>query len=245
MNLKDKVAIITGGASGIGYACCENFLNHGAKVVMADWNENVEEIADKFHNENIIGIRVDVSNEEEVKSLIETTVKKYGKLDIMVANAGIGSRYAAHEETMEEWNQVLGVNLTGVFLSCKYAINRFLEQKTPGAIINTASILGLVGSQASIAYCAAKGAVVNMTRAMAVSYAKENIRVNAIAPGYVETAILKDVPDEILKLIAQAHPIGRLGKSEEIASVVNFLASDEASFLTGAIIPVDGGYVSQ
>lgn len=245
MNLKDKVAIVTGGASGIGYACCENFLNHGAKVVMADWNENVQAIADKFQNENIIGIRVDVSNEEEVKSLIDKTIEKYGKLDIMVANAGIGSRYAAHEETMEEWNKVLGVNLTGVFLCCKYSILRFLEQKTGGSIINMASILGLVGNPNAFAYCATKGAIVSITRSMAIAYAKQNIRVNAIAPGYVETPILTGITEEGREFLKQAHPIGRLGRPEEIASAVNFLASDESSFLTGATIPVDGGYVSQ
>ena len=240
---KEKVAVITGGASGIGLATAKKLLSEGANVVLVDWNEDVSRIAENL-NERALGIRCDVSSDTDVKKCVEDIIKKYGHINYLVANAGIGGGpNKAHEVSIDEWNKVIGVNQTGIFLMNKYVIKNMLENGG-GAIVNTSSMYGLVGANMSFADYDSKGAINQITRSLALSYARDNIRVNAIAPGYVDTPILAMVPDDSKAAMANQLPIGRLGKDTEIADLICFLLSDEASFITGAIVPIDGGYTA-
>lgn len=240
----EKVAIITGGASGIGLATAKKLLGEGANVVLVDWNQDVSDIA-KNLGKNCIGIRCDVSCDTNVQETISKIMEKFGHIDYLVANAGIGGGpNKAHEVSIDEWNKVIGINQTGIFLINKYVINEMLKTGK-GAIVNTSSMYGLVGTTMSFAYSASKGAINQMTRSLALTYAHDNIRVNAIAPGYVDTPILASVPKEMKDAMANQLPIGRLGKDVEIASLICYLLSDEASFITGAIISIDGGFTAQ
>ena len=167
------------------------------------------------------------------------------KLLINMANAGIGgSPNKAHEVSFEEWNKVVSVNQSGIFLMNKYVITEMLKTGG-GAIVNTSSMYGLVGTTMSFTYSATKGAINQMTRSLALTYARDNIRINAIAPGYVDTPILAQIPQEAKEAMANQLPIGRLGKDDEIANLITYLLSENASFITGAIIPIDGGYTAQ
>jgi len=243
--LNNKVAIVTGGASGIGLAIAQKLLKDGAKVVIADIADKGQEVANELGDESKVRFfKVDVSNKDQVKETIAQTANWYGSVDIVVANAGIPSDTPCHLETPEAWQEVINTNLTGVFHTNKYAIEQMRKQEKGGSIINMASILGLVGDPDAITYSAAKGGVVNLTRSLGVAYAKEGIRVNAIAPGYIQTPLLTQLDAEKVKAMVNTHPIGRLGQTEEVANVVSFLASDEASFIVGATIPVDGGYTA-
>ena len=240
---KEKVAVITGGASGIGLATAKKLLSEGANVVLVDWNEDVSRIAEHL-NEKALGIRCDVSSDTDVKKCVEDIIKKYSHINYLVANAGIGGGpNKAHEVSIDEWNKVIGVNQTGIFLMNKYVIKNMLENGG-GAIVNTSSMYGLVGTTMSFAYSASKGAINQMTRSLALTYARDNIRVNAIAPGYVDTPILAEVPKDMKDAMANQLPIGRLGKDTEIANLICYLLSDEASFITGAIVPIDGGFTA-
>ena len=240
---KEKVAVVTGGASGIGLATTKKLLSEGANVVILDLKMD-EEIINSL-GENILYLKCDVSNEENVKNCIEEIIKKFNHIDYLVANAGIGgSASKPHEVSMDEWNKVISVNQTGIFLLNKYVINEMLKNGK-GAVVNTSSMYGLVGSTTSFAYSASKGAINQMTRSLALTYARENIRVNAIAPGYVDTPILSMVPDNIKEAMGNELPIGRLGKDTEIANLICYLLIDDASFITGAIIPIDGGFTAK
>lgn len=240
---KEKVAVVTGGASGIGLATTKKLLSEGANVVILDLKMD-EEIINSL-GENVLYLKCDVSNEENVKNCIEEIIKKFDHIDYLVANAGIGgSSSKPHEVSMDEWNKVISVNQTGIFLLNKYVINEMLKSGK-GAVVNTSSMYGLVGSTTSFAYSASKGAINQMTRSLALTYARENIRVNAIAPGYVDTLILSMVPDNIKEAMGTELPIGRLGKDTEIANLICYLLSDDASFITGAIIPIDGGFTAK
>ena len=247
MRLHDKVAIITGGTFGIGESTALLFAKEGAKVVIAARNlEKGEKVVQKIKElgGEALFVKTDVSKEEDVKNLVEETIHTFGKVDILFANAGVGDMGDLDTVTLENWNYTLSVDLTGVFLCNKYVIPH-MEKIGGGSIINCASILGHVGQPSVTAYAAAKGGVVNMTRTAAVTYAKKGIRINAICPGYIETNILDGLSDELLEHLKSLHPIGRLGKPEEVANAVLFLASDEASFVTGANLLVDGGYTAQ
>lgn len=240
---KEKVAVVTGGASGIGLATTKKLLSEGANVVILDLKMD-EEIINSL-GENVLYLKCDVSNEENVKNCIEEIIKKFDHIDYLVANAGIGgSASKPHEVSMDEWNKVISVNQTGIFLLNKYVINEMLRGGK-GAVVNTSSMYGLVGSTTSFAYSASKGAINQMTRSLALTYARDNIRVNAIAPGYVDTPILSMVPDNIKEAMGNELPIGRLGKDTEIANLICYLLSDDASFITGSIIPIDGGFTAK
>ena len=240
---KEKVAVVTGGASGIGLATTKKLLSEGANVIILDLKMD-EEIINSL-GETALYLKCDVSNEENVKNCIEEIIKKFNHIDYLVANAGIGgSASKPHEVSMDEWNKVISVNQTGIFLLNKYVINEMLKSGK-GAVVNTSSMYGLVGSTTSFAYSASKGAINQMTRSLALTYARDNIRVNAIAPGYVDTPILSMVPDNIKEAMGNELPIGRLGKDTEIANLICYLLSDDASFITGAIIPIDGGFTAK
>ncbi|HYG57207.1 MAG TPA: SDR family NAD(P)-dependent oxidoreductase [Symbiobacteriaceae bacterium] len=247
MRLNGKVAIVTGGASGIGLATVERMAREQAKVLLADYARTGLEVAAELKGKGyaVEFFHVDVSSEEQVSAMVAKAVELWGRLDIMVANAGIGSLGKADELALESWNQVLGVNLTGVFLCAKHAIPA-MRKHGGGSIINTASILGHVGFPGATAYAAAKAGVVNLTHNLAIDYAKENIRVNAVCPGFIATPMVQGaLTEEQAKGIAAMHPMGRLGRAEEVANAILFLASDEASFVTGSSLFVDGGYTAQ
>lgn len=247
MRLEGKVAVITGGTFGIGESTALLFAKEGAKVVIAARNvEKGAKVVNAIEEEGgeALFVRTDVSKDEDVKNLIQETVNTFGKVDVLFANAGVGDIGDIDCVSLDDWNRTIGIDLTGVFLSNKYAIAE-MKKNGGGSIINCASILGHVGQPAVCAYAAAKGGVVNFTRTLAVENAKNGIRVNAVCPGYVETNILDGLDDGMLENLRSLHPIGRLGKPEEIAYPVLFLASDESSFVTGANLLVDGGYTAQ
>lgn len=253
--LEGKVALVTGGASGIGRATALTSAREGAKLIIADMNTDGGQQTVHMITENggeATFMQVDVSSATEVEAMVAKAVEIYGRLDCAHNNAGIGARprVPLHEYPEENWHQVISINLTGVWLCMKYEIAQMLQQDGGGAIVNTASIMGLVGSWSpgSIAYNASKHGVVGLTKTAALEYAKSGIRVNAVCPGYIRTPMventLSQVP-EIEKQIVSRHPIGRLGKPEEIAEAVVWLCSDAASFVTGHTMTVDGGYVAQ
>lgn len=244
-HLKDKVAVITGGASGIGLATVEAFLDKGAKVVLSDYNaEDGQKHADRLSEKgDVMFVKTDVSNESEVKALIDKTVESYGSVDVLFNNAGIGAQGATHELTYEDYSKVIKINQDGVFFGSKYAVQQ-MRKNGGGVVINCASILGIVGEPTAYAYNASKGAVVLMTKSLALQYAKDNIRCAAVAPGYVESGMVnREALGEYYDNLVDKHPIGRLGVPEEIAHAVVFIAENE--FLTGITLPVDGGYTSQ
>lgn len=241
---QEKVAVITGGASGIGLATARLLLEKGAFVAIVDNNTSVLEVADRL-GEACLGVVCDVASEEQVIDCVQKIIEKFKRIDFLVANAGIGgSASLPHEVSFDEWNRVVGVNQTGIFLINKYVIAQML-QTGGGAIVNTSSMFGLVGSATSFAYAATKGAINQMTRSLALAYAKNNIRVNAIAPGYVDTPILAQVPQDIKMVMANQLPIGRLGRDEEIAHLICALLSTDLAFMTGSIVAIDGGYTAQ
>lgn len=244
-DLKGKVAVITGGASGIGLATVEAFLDKGAKVVLSDYNVvDGQKQADRLSSKgDVIFFKADVSVEDEVEALIHKAVETYGSVDVMFNNAGIGVQGETHNLTYEDYHKVIRINQDGVFFGSKHAV-RQMKKNGGGVVINCASILGIVGEPTAFAYNASKGAVVLMTKSLALQYAKDNIRCAAVAPGYVETGMVnKEALGEYYDNLVDKHPIGRLGAADEIAHAVVFIAENE--FLTGITIPVDGGYTTQ
>jgi len=251
MRLKDRVAIITGAGSGIGRASAILFAKEGAKVVVADFVpqsglETVDII--KKNGGEAISVDADISKASDAEKTVKSAVKIYGKLDILFNNAGINLERTVTETTEPEWDRVQNINLKGVFLCSKYAIPEMIRGGG-GVIINTASIRGLVGQYHLAAYCASKGGVVLLTKAMALDYGSNNIRVNCICPGGIETpmhlaflATLKDPELEVQETLKKI-PLGRMGQPEDVARVALFLASDESAYLTGLAIPVDGGRI--
>ncbi len=248
MRLKDKVAIITGAASGIGKATAKLFAEHGAKIVVADIDidggeQTVADIQDVGHFAKYI--KTDVTIKVDTQNVVSQTVDSFGKLDILFNNAGIAMRLPVSELPEDDWHRCLDVNLNGVFLCAKAAIPA-MQKNGGGVIINMSSIYGLVGADVRAAYVASKGAVTNLTRGMALDYAQDNIRVNCICPGFVETPLVAGViktPNEYQKL-ADKHPMRRLGQPVEIAYGALYLASDESAFVTGIALPIDGGYTA-
>lgn len=246
MRFEDKVAIVTGGAGGIGGETVKALASEGAKVVIADFADSAQEFSDQLNRDGLdtYFVKTDVTNEENVKNLVTATVKKYGKVDLLVANAGIGLDGPIHELSYADWKKTIGINLDGVFLSDKYVIEQMRKQETGGAIVNTGSIHGLAGKEGIIAYGASKGGVKLLTQSLGATYAKEGIRVNSINPGYIDTPLLQQLPEEIYNELVKLHPIGRLGKPEEVAKGILFLLSDDASFIVGSNLLMDGGYTA-
>lgn len=239
MDLNNKVAIVTGASSGIGKAIAERMAWEGAEVVVADVDESGRKVADEIEGKFV---KCDISDYDQIEELINTAIEEYGKLDIMVNNAGIGSLSGIDDMDKEEYEKVRSVDLDGVVYGTKLAVPHLEE--TEGCIINIASIYGLVGDTGATAYQAAKGGVVNFTRSVADDLADTPVRVNAICPGYIKTAMTEDLPEDFRDHVINETPMKRMGEPDEIASVAVFLASEEASYMTGAIIPVDGGWTS-
>jgi NAD(P)-dependent dehydrogenase (short-subunit alcohol dehydrogenase family) len=250
--LEGKVALITGAASGIGLASADYFCREGAAVALVDnQGQRAEEEAGRLRGagHRALALAADVTRSEQVRAAVERTAREFGRLDVLFANAGIGYTGELVATSDDDWDQVMAVNAKGVFLSCREAVRQMLAQKPAGgALVINGSISGLVGIPGQAPYAPSKGAVVEMTRQLAVEYARRGVRVNCVCPGTVDTPVLRRAmamsadPQEFLNMLIAGHPVGRIGRGEEIAAAVAFLASDEASFITGAILPVDGGY---
>ena len=245
MRLKDKVAIVTGANSGIGRAVAEKFVSEGAKVVFSDINGDESSVSE--FGEAAIFVRCDVTKSKEVDELVAKAVEKFGKLDIIVNNAGIGGLGGIVDVTDESWNKTIEINLSGVMYGMRAAAKEMKKNAAGGSIINTSSILGSVGFEGAIAYCAAKGGVVQLTRSGALDLAKDKIRANAVAPGFIETGMTKDVlaASEFNKFVISSTPLGYVGEPADIANAVLYLASDESRYVTGTVLFVDGGWTAK
>lgn len=247
--LENKVAIITGAASGIGRETALLFAKEGAKVTVSDINEEagnkvVEEI--KKQGGEAIFVKANTAKPADSENLVRETVKAFGGLHISVNNAGVGNEFnKVADVTVEDWQRVIDINLSGVFYGMKYQIPEMIKSKG-GSVINIASILGNVGAANLAPYVASKHGVVGLTKTGAVEYATQNVRVNSVGPGYIYTGLVNEqsMGKEGIQALESLHPMQRLGESKEIAAMLLFLASDEASFVTGGYYPVDGGYLS-
>ena len=255
MRLQDKVTIITGAGRGIGRGCAQAFAREGAFVVVADVDEAMaQECAEAIVADGGTAVfhSVDVSDPAQVKGMVEKAIAEFGRLDILVSNAGIGGRKFGdgpiHECTLEGWETIMNVNLRGTFLACKYALPELL--KTKGNIITMASVLGLVGTQGlydTHAYMTSKAAIIGLTRNIATYYAKDGVRANSIAPGLVDTVMAtrtQSDPD-LLAQVGFWQPLGPVGEIGDVAETAVSLASNDAKFITGITIPVDGGWSAQ
>ena len=244
-----RVVVVTGAGSGIGRAMAAAFAAEGARVVAADRDRaSAEETARAL--ENVVPARVEVSDPASVVSLIADTKAHQGRLDILCNNAGIGSSKTVVDCEPDEWDRLFAVNVRGVYLGCKYAIPLMIEQGG-GAIVNTASVAGLVGLPNRAAYCATKGAVVTLTKQIAVEYVAKGIRCNCICPGTVDTPWVGRLlaesadPEKLRAELVARQPMGRLGNAEEVAQAALYLASDDAAFMTGTALVIDGGLMAR
>jgi NAD(P)-dependent dehydrogenase (short-subunit alcohol dehydrogenase family) len=249
VRLEGKVAIVTGGGSGIGRAAAELFALEGARVVVADYQVEAGEetvCAIRDAGGEALFVQVDVSDASQVQAMVRAALDAYGGIDVLFNNAGILHFGTALNTEEKDWNRVIHVNLTGVFL-CSKAVIPYMMERGGGSIINTSSSTGAHDAAENIAaYVASKGGVTLLTRAMAIDHAKDHIRVNAIAPGPTDTPMLRDnLSPQQLEDFAATFPMRRLGRPEELACAALFLASDEASFVTGTVLAVDGGQTAQ
>lgn len=249
--LQHKVTIVTGGASGIGRAAVELFAEEGAAVVCADVQDEAgRALADALSaaGKSCLYVHADVSRDEDIQAMVQLAVSHFGRLDVLFNNAGIeGDQALTADASIENFDRVLAINLRGVFLGMKHGIKAML-QHGGGAIVNNASVAGLVGFPAISAYCAAKGGVVQLTKTAALEYATQGIRVNCVCPGVIETPMVERFTHGIAEAtaaMAAMEPVGRMGTAREVAQLALFLASDRASFMTGCAVPVDGGFVTR
>ena len=252
MKLKDQVAIVTGGAKGIGWGIVKVLVQEGAKVAIADWDEvKGPETAEEMRKAggDVIYVKTDVSQEEQVKHLVQATLDQFGRIDILVNDAGIGVYKSVLDATIEDWDRCLAVNLKGQFMCSKYVIPHMLAQGK-GAIVNISSVHSFQTANGTAPYCASKGGITALTRNMAIDYGP-TIRINSIAPGWVLTPLIQSIfdsyddPAEQQRQTEQRQVMKRIGVPEDIGYAVSFLVSDEASFITGTQLFVDGGLTAQ
>jgi 3-oxoacyl-[acyl-carrier protein] reductase len=244
MRLEGKVALITGGANGIGKVTAQEFLHEGANVVISDFNE---EAGRKMQNElgndeRITFIPANVTDTEEVELMVQKTIKKYGRIDILVNNAGITIDGLLTKMDEDSWEKVISVNLSGVF-KCTKAVAPFMLEQGSGVILNASSVVGVHGNIGQTNYAATKAGVIGLTKSWAKEFGPKGIRVNAVAPGFIETDMTAKVPQKVLDMMEAKTPLRKLGRSKDIASAYLFLASDDASYINGSILSVDGGLV--
>lgn len=247
--LADKVAVITGAAGGMGKADALLFVKEGAKVAITDLQEDkLKDVVAEIEalGGEAIGIKHNVASEEDWVRVVDETVKKFGKIDILVNNAGISNATPFMDMTVEGWEKTMSINVTSIFLGQKYVIPHMIEAGG-GSIINISSIAGLTGGSGAGPYTASKGAVRMLTKATAVDFAKHNIRCNSVHPGFIETPMTVDMfkDEKMAQWFQSMTPLPRLGKAEDIANGVLFLASDESSYITGIELPIDGGYYAK
>lgn len=245
--LRGKVAVVTGAAKGIGRATAELFAREGARLVVTDVDEaGLSQLRERLAGAEVEAVVGDVSVVEDARRMIGMAVESFGRIDVLVANAGVIPLNNIVDATPEDWDHVMAVDGRGMFLTCKFAVEEMLNQAEPGgSIVCLSSISGLAGQAEQSTYGPAKFVASGITKHLAVEWAASGIRVNAVAPGTIATEAVADLPEEYKAPMKEAHPIGRLGEPSEVANAILFLASDEASFVTGAILPVDGGYLAQ
>lgn len=241
--LANQVAIITGGANGIGKATVTRFLKEGAKVVIADFDEIAgQQLAQSFHSEAVYFIQVDVSNRDSVEKLVNETISHFGTVDILINNAGITRDATLQKMTEADFQAVLNVNLTGVF-NCTQAVVPTMSERGKGKIINTSSVSGVYGNFGQTNYAATKAAVVGMTKTWAKELGRKGINVNAVAPGFTRTSMVEKMPDDVIEKMKAMIPLQRIGKPEDIANAYLFLASGESDYVHGHVLHVDGAIV--
>ncbi|MBI3051193.1 SDR family oxidoreductase [Candidatus Woesearchaeota archaeon] len=244
--LQGKVAIITGAGSGIGRAAAQLFAREGAGVAVADWDEKGGKQTAASIGRNALFVKADVSSSADARRIVDHTVKKFGKLDILYNNAGIVRYGTAADCSEEDWDKVMGVNLRGAWLCSKYAIPEMMKAGG-GSVIMTSSIAGQVAFGNIAAYCASKGGLIQLARSIALDYASKKVRANVICPGVIRTGMTQDLlkDKKAMQPLLKSTIIGRLGEPEDIANAALYLASDESSFVTGSVIAVDGGWTVQ
>ncbi len=247
-DLENKIALVTGGGSGIGQAIAMKYASEGATVIVSDIDQKGGEETVSMIHENkgkAKFIKADSSNVSDNERIVNEIMKEYGQLDIACNNAGIGGPLAmTGEYPIEGWDKVIAINLSGVFYGMRFQIPAMLKSGG-GKIVNISSIYGASGAKLSPAYVAAKHGVVGLTKSAALEYADQNIRINSVGPAFIDTPLLSAIPDEVRKSLAQRHALGRLGESKEVAEMVLWLSSDKSSFSTGAYYPVDGGFLAR
>lgn len=246
MRLQDRVAIITGGGSGLGRTTAITFAREGARVVLAEIDAlsgTAAAAGIRQSGGDATFIKTDVTREDDVQNLVDRVRHDHGRIDVLVNNAGIVQDARLVKMSFAQWQQVLAVNLTGVFL-CGQAVARVMEgQEAGGVILNASSVVGLYGNFGQSNYVATKAGVIGLTKTWARELGRKNIRVNAVAPGFIATEMVNTVPEKVLAVMQEKTALNRLGKPEDIANAYLFLASDEAAFITGAVLSVDGGLV--
>lgn len=242
MRLENKVVIITGAGAGIGKETALLFSREGAKVVVADIDEKggKETVAQIKKQGEAFFFKLDVTNREQSKKMVEETLGKYSRIDVLINNAGIAQDALVRKMTEEQWDRVVNINLKGVF-NCIQAVVHTMINQGKGVIINASSIVGLYGNIGQTNYAATKAGVIGMTKALAKELGRKGIRVNAVAPGYTMTRMMANVPDKIIQMMKEKTPLGRLAEPKDIAYAYLYLASDEAEYVSGAVLSVDGG----
>jgi NAD(P)-dependent dehydrogenase (short-subunit alcohol dehydrogenase family) len=250
MQLEGRTAIVSGGGSGIGEAVARAYAREGARVIVADidedgGNETVEQIRKERSTAEAVFVRADASSPEDNEKLVATAVEKFGALHIACNNAGIGGELKpVGELSVDGWRKVIDINLNGVFYAMRAQIPKLLEAGG-GAIVNMGSILSQVGTAGAAGYVAAKHGVWGLTQTAALEYSAKGVRINCVGPGYIDTPLLQNLPPEARNGLVDLHPIGRLGRSEEVAELVLWLSSDRARFVCGAYYPIDGAYLAR
>ncbi|MCH7731771.1 MAG: 3-oxoacyl-[acyl-carrier-protein] reductase [Candidatus Marinimicrobia bacterium] len=243
--LKNKIVVVTGAGQGIGKATAIRFANEGSKVVVAEYNSTTGKAVSDMIAEsggNSLFVQVDISKRESVQKMVSETMKKFGRIDVLVNNAGVIDDVTLKKMTDEQFDRVVNVNMKGTFI-CTQEVATIMREQEYGVILNAASVVALYGNFGQTNYVASKAGIIGMTKVWARELGKYNIRVNAVAPGFIQTDMVKDIPEEVLTASLQHVPLKRMGQPEEVAATYCFLASDDASYITGTVISVDGGSV--
>lgn len=243
MSFTEKVVLITGGAQGIGKETAKKFLQEGASVVICDYDESAGQAAlQEFNNESVDFFKVDVTDSSQIEEMVQSTLDKHGRIDVLINNAGITLDGFLTKMKETDWEKVISVNLSGVF-KCTKAVAPTMLKQGSGVILNASSVVGLYGNIGQTNYAATKAGVIGLTKSWAKEFGPKGIRVNAVAPGFIETGMTAAVPEKVLNFMKEKTPLKKLGKPEDIASAYLFLASENANYINGAILSVDGGLV--